>query len=224
MNDALSRAVAAAQRLKAEGFFLRVEQGDQRAASLFARLVAYTLNPTGDPSSFGWLRKTRGGTNVDGYAEDAICYGSDPNADQNVIDMVNGTGAPGASIGAGDWKPRRIGADVWETPKPLALVDLRYLNPAYDPPTQATPSNQPSAVAVNPNAPLLERLARLESLIVGLSQQMAEQHAPVCEVDLSGVQAQISDVRAALRNGLSVEASGKLPYVGVLKLIGVAKG
>lgn len=111
--------------LEAEGFFERARTGDKRGASLFARLAAYRMNPTGDRSSFGWLRKG-GGTMVDGYAEDAIVYGDGPTTNNNVVDMVVGAGAPGASIG---WqiKPRRVGVDVWEAPRDLTPDEYAYL-------------------------------------------------------------------------------------------------
>jgi hypothetical protein len=124
---------AIARQLAAEGYFVRVARGDQRAASLFARLCALRLNPTGLPSGYGWLRKG-GGTNVDGYAEDAIVFGNDPNDVMNVVDTVVGTGAPGASLPS-RWTavPRRT-TDTWEAPRPLSAADLTYLREGAVPP------------------------------------------------------------------------------------------
>src|SRR5688572_5416393 len=97
-TEQLQRAVSAAKSREAQGYFWRVRGGDQRAASLFARLVAFDLNPSGDGGDYGWLTKRPNEQNVDGYAEDAIVLGSNPSDLMNVVDMVNGAGAPGASI------------------------------------------------------------------------------------------------------------------------------
>lgn len=115
----VDRAVAMTTQLKAEGYFDRVEDGDQRAASYLARLAAYRLNPTGRPDDFGCLSKIPSETNVDGFAEDAVCFGNNPADRENVIDLVNGAGAPGASVGGGV-KPRREN-NRWV--KPVALTD-----------------------------------------------------------------------------------------------------
>ena len=124
-DEQVKRAKAAAEKREARGYFARVKDGDPRAASLFARLVAFDLNPTGRSSDFGTLTKPAGGSNVDGYADDAICYSNDPNNLENVIDLVGGAGAPGARVIA-EVKPRRA-QDLWEKPKPLSDDDMAYL-------------------------------------------------------------------------------------------------
>lgn len=124
-TEQLNRAVAKARELEAAGYFGLVKAGDKRAASLFARLTAYELNPTGDVDDYGWLTKNAGETNVDGYAEDAIVLGLDPMDLQNVVDLINGAGAPGASIG-GAVKERRP-HNVWVRPMPLSDADMAYL-------------------------------------------------------------------------------------------------
>lgn len=123
--SAFNRAIDMAHTLEAQGFFQRVRQGDQKAASLFARLVAQRLNPAGIPSDFGWLSKSPGESQVEGYAEDAIVYGNDEAERENVIDLVNGAGAPGASIGGGV-KPRREN-NRWVRPVPLSDDAMLYL-------------------------------------------------------------------------------------------------
>jgi hypothetical protein len=121
----LQRAVTAAKLRESQGYFVRAEAGDQRAASLFVRLVADDLNPSGKTTDYGWLSKQPGESQVDGYAEDAIVFGADPADIQNVVDLINGAGAPGASIG-GAVKERRP-TNLWVAPKPLTVGELNYL-------------------------------------------------------------------------------------------------
>lgn len=113
------------QQLAGEGYFDRVAAGDQRAASYFARLFAFRANPAGDPSGWGALKKG-GGTNVEGYAEDAVVYGSDPSDVNNVYDLVGGTGAPGATPSWNGPKARRT-SDTWEAPHALSAEQMNYL-------------------------------------------------------------------------------------------------
>ena len=121
----LQRIVAQARRRETQGYFVRVRAGDQRAASLFARLIAYDLNPTGLPNDVGWLSKQPGETQVDGWAEDAVCGNADAFDLQNVVDLVNGAGAPNASIG---WsvKERREN-NKWVAPQALTSDEASYL-------------------------------------------------------------------------------------------------
>lgn len=129
--ETLNRVIAVARGLEARGYFEKARQGDQRAASLFARLVAYGANPAGHTSDFGWLSKSPGESQVDGYAEDAIVYGNDPSDRQNVVDLVNGAGAPNASIG-GSVKERRE-HNRWVKPVALTDEELRYLQSGGQP-------------------------------------------------------------------------------------------
>lgn len=124
-NEDLQRAIDMAHACEADGYFHRVAAGDQRAASLFARLVAHELNPTGKPTDYGWLSKSPGESQVDGYAEDAICFGANPSDLHNVVDLVHGAGAPGAQIG-GDVHERRAN-NLWVTPKALTDEEEAYL-------------------------------------------------------------------------------------------------
>jgi len=121
----VDRAMTAARLREAQGYFARVAAGDQRAAALFVRLVAHDLNPYGDTSDFGWLAKSPGEAQVEGYAEDAICFGAAADDHQNVLDLVNGAGAPGASIG-GAVRERRAN-NHWVQPLALLVADLQYL-------------------------------------------------------------------------------------------------
>jgi hypothetical protein len=135
-SEQLQRVVNAAKAREAQGFFEKVRAGDQKAASLFVRLVAYDVNPSGSGADVGWLTKSPGETQVDGWAEDAVCGNSDPNDRANVIDLVNGAGAPGASIG-GSVKERREN-NRWYRPEPLTASEMLYLRagiPAPQPPT-----------------------------------------------------------------------------------------
>lgn len=135
-SETLNRAVTAARHLEQQGYFERVRQGDQKAASLFARLTAYTLNPSGDGDDYGCLSKSPSETQVDGFAEDAICYTDNPADRMNVVDLINGAGAPGASIG-GAAKERRE-SNKWVKPVPLSDEQMAYLRPG-GPPTPQPP-------------------------------------------------------------------------------------
>lgn len=116
---------AAIQDLVTEGFFTRVAAGDTRASSLFARLAAFRLNPEGDRTKPGCLRKG-GGHHVDGYSEDAICLDGNPGNLNNVVDLVSGAGQPGARL---VWPPpvHRRASDTWEAPRDLSPADKAYL-------------------------------------------------------------------------------------------------
>jgi hypothetical protein len=128
--------------VEADGYFERCRSGEMRGCSYFARLVAWRLNPNGDPSSWGTLRKTAGGSNVEGYADDAIVYGQGNN---NVIDLVGSAGVPGASVywgtadNAGTIGHQRRASDIWEAPQPLTAAMLAYLKPG----SQTTPAPTP---------------------------------------------------------------------------------
>lgn len=114
--------------LEDAGCFRRAAAGDQRAASYFVRAAAQMANPSGaNPASWGWLSKSGGESQVDGYAEDALCLGSDPANLSNVYDFVGGTGAPGARIlyTAGP-SPRRS-SNVWVAPRPLTATEAAYI-------------------------------------------------------------------------------------------------
>jgi hypothetical protein len=118
------------RNLEANGYFEKARNGDHRACGLFARLAAFSLNPSGDPGGWGCLRKTGGGANVEGYSEDAIVLGSDPNNLHNVVDIIGGAGAPGARLaGSLDGFVNRRTSDVWEAPKALTDEQMSYLKP-----------------------------------------------------------------------------------------------
>lgn len=142
----LNRAITQARVRESQGYFSLVKQGDQRAASLFVRLVAYDLNPSGFTSEYGWLSKAPGETQVDGWAEDAICGNADFNDLMNVVDLVTAAGAqppytpnnPAPSIG-GSVKERRP-TNHWRAPQPLNDEEMDYLlsgaEPIPQPPAQ----------------------------------------------------------------------------------------
>jgi hypothetical protein len=82
---------------------------------------------------------------VDGYAEDAIVLNGNPSDLFNVVDLVVGTGAPGASPGWNGPLPRRS-SDVWEAPRALSAEQLAYLKggsvgvPVPPPPAPKVPA------------------------------------------------------------------------------------
>lgn len=124
-QEQLQAVVAQAKKREAQGYFARARKGDSRAGSLFVRLVAWDLNPEGKNGSWGWLSKTSGETNVEGFAEDAVVGNADPTDRLNVVDLINGAGAVGASIG-GSVKERRA-HNKWVAPKALTPEELSYL-------------------------------------------------------------------------------------------------
>lgn len=212
------RAADVARSLKAKGFFDRVAQGDTRAASLFARLVAYTINPNGDPSSVGFLKKTAGGFNVDGFADGAIVANGNYNDLQNVIKVVTQVGSTNAGIG--DAVQERRPTDIWAAPTSLTLEQMRYLNPAYEPATEpAKPQPQ------QPQIPTIPAPAQNFD-VSGIMAKLADIHDAVNALNarMGGLSAQVADVRLAQQNGLAIELSGKLPYLGTVTMKGVAKG
>lgn len=166
-NADVQRAIDAANSRAAQGYFGRVHAGDQKAASLFVRLIADDLNPSGKTSDYGWLSKSPGESQVDGYAEDAICFGADPSDLQNVVDMVNGAGAPGATIGGGV-KERRPN-NKWVAPKPLTAAELDYLVAGGMPMPVPPPSH------ILPKGDALQLLAKIDEYYaaqVGLQRQV----------------------------------------------------
>jgi hypothetical protein len=143
-NEQLQRAINQAKVRESQGYFTKVKVGDQKAASLFVKLIAFDLNPTGSGADFGWLSKSSGETQVDGFAEDAICFTSDPSNLQNVVDMVNGAGAPNASIGGGV-KERRVN-NLWVKPKALTAEELTYIFVSVSPPQATQPPGREEAL------------------------------------------------------------------------------
>lgn len=138
-QDDLDRALVVAQRLEAQGFFEKARAGSQKAASLFARLTAFELNPKGDPDGFGCLSKSPGEIQVDGFAEDAIVFSNDPAELSNVVDLITGAGAAGASIPSRYGVKARRANNVWIKPEPLSPTQLLFLRPSGQPPTPPIP-------------------------------------------------------------------------------------
>lgn len=127
-SDQLQRVADQANVRKSQGYFGRAESGDKRACSLFARLVGCDLNPSGKASDYGWLSKVPPESNEDGYADDALCYTADPSNLLNVVDLINGAGAPGATIPARIDAPKeRRSTNLWVKPQPLTAEELSYL-------------------------------------------------------------------------------------------------
>jgi hypothetical protein len=158
---------AVAKRLESEGWFDRCRGGAQPACSYFALQVAYTCNPTGDPSLPGRLRKTAGGHNIEGYAEDAIALNGNPNDFHNVMDLVAGAGGDSASVRSANLNPRRP-ADVWEAPRPLTAQQLAILGKSGSNPVPVpTPTPTPTPAPVDLE-PLKRRIASLEGLVGSL--------------------------------------------------------
>lgn len=142
--EQVKQAKDAAIALRSQGYFERAAHGDERAASYFARLVAYTANPNGLSSGWGALRKTGGGFNVEGYADGAIVCGSDPHDLNNVLKIVTQVGSDHAGIG--DAVQERRESDIWEKPKPLTDEQMSYLLSGGQPAPVPVPQPQPVPV------------------------------------------------------------------------------
>lgn len=117
-----------AKQLESEGLFARASTGDIRAASLFTRLVAYRANLTGQPNSWGWLTKSAGEKNVDGFSIDAMVSNADQSDLNNVWDLISGADAPGAHLSWNGPLPRRP-HNRWMHPIPLTNEEMAYLKP-----------------------------------------------------------------------------------------------
>jgi hypothetical protein len=180
-----------AKRLAEQGYFDTCARGNQHACSYFTRLVVWTINPQGDPNLPGALRKTAGGTNVDGYAEDALALNANPSDLHNVMDLVAGTGAAGASIRDFNTNPRRA-SDVWDAPKPLTAQELAVLKPGASLPTPGTPppTQGPPPVQLQP---ILDALAALRADHQALRAQIDAIRAHLDNADLSRI-AQYDDL------------------------------
>lgn len=140
-SEQLKRAKDAGTKREQQGYFGRVKAGDQKAASLFARLVAYDLNPNGSASDYGWLTKAHGEQQVDGWAEDAIVFGADQSDLQNVVDLVRGGGAPNAAVIA-EPKERRPW-NLWAAPHALSADEMSYLLSGGQPQPPQPPAHEP---------------------------------------------------------------------------------
>lgn len=219
-------------QLEREGYFEKARSGDHRGASLFARLVAYRLNPSASGSGFGWLRKG-GGQSVDGYAEDAIVSNNSPSDLFNVFDVVAGTGAPGASVAWNGPLPRRS-VDTWDAPQALTTEQLAYLKPGSG---SGTPGPGPTPTPPVNLQPVLDMLAAVhaEVLLVKSRQDaigdyalQAREAAYGAKAAAESAEAVARDVRAALSNGLAITGTGeaRAAILGTVRgtVTGVAKG
>jgi hypothetical protein len=150
------------------GYFERAKQGDDRAASYFVRYAAQLANPNGaDRGSWGVLRKG-GGKNIDGYAEDALVFGSSSSDLHNVYDFVLGAGANGARVNYGAGPVNRRDSDKWEAPRPLNGSELAYIGatsnpPPPPPPPPPNPPTQPPPPPP-PTVDLSGVIAKIESM------------------------------------------------------------
>lgn len=160
-------------QLESEGYFARCQAGEMRGCSYFVRLVVYRANPNGDPNSWGALAKG-GGSNVEGYADDAVALGRD--AINNVYDLVASSGVPGARTYVNGPLPRRLGpnppADVWEAPRPLSQAQMDYLKPGSSPSPTPTPTPTPQPSPSVNLQPVLDQLKVLEMLITALQNEV----------------------------------------------------
>jgi hypothetical protein len=150
-------------QLERDGYFEKARAGDHRACGLFARLVAWRLNPNGSAAGWGWLKKG-GGTNVEGYSEDAIVLGDRATNTMNVVDIIIGAGAPGARLTWGGFVTRRL-SDTWERPQPLNGEQLLYLKPGNSQPVDPPAPPPPPAPAGASIDDVLTELRSLRHLV-----------------------------------------------------------
>lgn len=210
--------LATAQAVAGEGYFDRCASGDMRGCSYFARLVALRLNPMGNPSSWGTLTKPAGGSNVEGYADDAIVLGADPSNRQNVYDLVVGAGAPGATVTANGPLPRRT-SDVWEAPKPLTAAQMAYLRPGATPSPTPTPAPTPAPQPTPTNLqPILDKLAQIEALIANLAGAIDNAY-----VAASGASQLASDAKQSADNASATASDTRRRVEDVLTAVDLAR-
>lgn len=223
---------AVARKLESEGFFERVRAGSDRAASYFARLVAYHCNPSGDPSLPGCLKKG-GGKNIDGYAEDAVVLNANPRDLHNVMDLVQGAGQSGASLRPANVNPRRD-VDVWEAPRPLTPQEAAELGVSLPSTPVQSPAPKPAPVPVLPPE-LAQRLDTIQSALTFVINQIAAwrndtlQHAnqlATVNQKQDELALRVLDLRKTLDNGLDVKLHADLKGWGSAKgpISGVARG
>lgn len=217
-NEQLKLAVDAARLLESEGYFERVRTGDQKASALFVRLVAQYLNPNGLPTGWGWLTKLPNESNVDGYAEDAIVYGNSAADLENVADMINGAGAPNASIG-GAIKPRRP-HNKWERPQPLNEWELSYLRAGGLPPTPQPPTPPPMATQPPGRDEALDEmywLHRFYQAPDGLQRPDGLWRSDLGAPDFEGIAAWYLDVYQRERMAMKSRADARAAYVSDIR-------
>lgn len=218
---------ATADQVASEGYFTKCANGDIRACSLFARLVAFRLNPTANPSSWGWLSKNPGESGQDGYADDAIVYSADPSNLTNVIDLVGGSGAPGARLQWGGPNPRRPN-NQWVAPRALTSAELEYLKPGAGGTPTPGPAPPPTpAVNLKPVLDALDAIsAKVDALtirvdavasIADAAREQAEQAkvnaSDVLHDPAAGLPGALAEIRAALARAYRGQCSVR-PFGG----------
>lgn len=212
------------RELERAGYFKKVADGDHRACGLFARMAAHALNPTGDPQGWGALRKNGPGRNVEGYSEDAIVLGSNPADRNNVCDIINSAGAPGATLNTRPSFVNRRESDVWEKPVPLNAEQLAYLKGDAAPGPTPTPTPTPTPVPVPPPVDLGPVLAAISALSARVGEveeavtkaiEHANEHGNAAHAVL-----ELDNLSKRLEAGLSLNASVKLvgPIRGTVAL------
>lgn len=153
----IDRLEASAQELEMQGYFERARGGDKRACSLFTRFAVYVTNPTGDPEDFGWLSKSPGEAQHDGFSVDAACFSASLSDRRNVIDIIVGAELPGARVEASDPKERREN-NRWVKPQRLSDEDMKYLKAGGMP----VPQPPPAVVLPPPRDEALDEMKRLD--------------------------------------------------------------
>ena len=209
-------------QLEAEGYFARCQAAEMRGCSYFVRLVAWRANPTGDPNSWGTLTKPQGGSNVEGYADDAVALGRD--ASNNVYDLVVSSGTTAARTTVNGPLPRRA-SDLWEAPKPLTQAQMDYLKPG------STPLPNPGPVTPNPGTPpapavdlkpILDAIAALSSqlAVINSAAEAAKQAAERAESKVSGIAATADATRGRVEDVLTAVDLARQSLGQPLKCVG----
>jgi hypothetical protein len=179
-TSSLDRAMA---QLESDGYFEKCRAGEMRGCSYFVRLVVLHVNPQGDINGWGTLTKG-GGSNVEGYADDAIVFGANPSNLHNVFDLVASAGAVGARLQIAGPHPRRTG-DTWEAAKQLSAAQLAYLKPGggtSNPPPPPPPPPPPVSLQ-----PVLEAIAALRAEVNALQAKLDALSAILPAVDASRI-------------------------------------
>jgi hypothetical protein len=172
-----------------QGLFRRAADGDDKAASYFVRYAAQLANPNGaDPNGWGVLKKG-GGKNIDGYAEDALVFGSDRSELHNVYDFVLGAGGSNASVNYGAGPVNRRSSDTWEAPRELTAGELAYIGATSvpvptPPPSQPPPPAGPGEYQDELDA-IQRQLGELRGDVQGIPGAVAEQVQAAVEAELA---------------------------------------
>lgn len=200
-------------QVEADGWFRRCQTSDLRGCALFTREVIRRLNPTGDPGSWGWLSKSGGEENADGYSVDAMVWTADAGNLRNVVDIIGGAGGGNPRAGMGGFVQRRP-SNQWVRPVPLSAADAAYACMGACAGTQPQPPTPPQPQPPQPPPPpdYSEALAQIQMQLDNLGAHLAAQGQQMVQLqdELAQTRAVAADLAARV-SALSFTGSISLP-------------